>query len=242
MNTLTRLSKKSVAVHAYLGPARMDLGDEWYWRAPGSFHGNLCRYYGGTLSFHLRGADGEPQTQRAGVTVVGRNGMLVFDLPPAATDDNWTAYSVPIEPDPGWRDSPTEDDIRQLLANVTEVLIHGGGLAEQRGLDNVQLAASSRVPKLFTSAGPCDDAALEKKIQMVAVDEPFEELPDIPAGTRFRIKLVFEEAPGTENEPVVIRTSASGRAYRFNAVMTDDPTVYVTDPISMVPTSGSEGK
>lgn len=206
---------------------------EWYWRAPAAFHGNLCAYYGGSLDFQIRHEGAGPSMDGGKLILEGRSSRLVFKLPrpPGA---EWTKFEVPLEPDPGWQGEPSDSEIKTTLANVTGLLIQGnyGSGREHSGLDSVSLTEPSGIAGLFSWTAECDEQEVKKSVQLVSVEEPYGQLDKFEMGMSFRVEVRFENPPATVTEPVTITNRTTGAEYRFEAVVTNDPTVYRTPPIS----------
>ena len=107
----------------------------WHFVAPDTFLGNLLAYYNSRLQFKLMASShtGTPRSTRGAVEMTGANGMRVsypmagFALP---RNDSWTGYSVIFNEAFGWVTEPdnvpvTFLQLRQVLANVTSLLIRG---------------------------------------------------------------------------------------------------------------------
>lgn len=216
----------------FIRASKEDLNETWYWRAPIGFHGNLCSYYDGSLTFQLRQINpGEP-FDNPDVIVRGRAGQLEYDLSEAPGNE-WTAFKVPLSMGAGWLGDPDENKIKAVLANVSDVLIRADYALDwnEIHLADVRLASSSWISRLMASDESCEALVLNKEVEFVYVDPPHGVLMDIPAGMSFRLRVTFETPPGTEDELVRLGTESGGSEYVFSAFPTDDKSVYLTDPI-----------
>lgn len=118
-------------------------GDTYYFRAPDKYHGDLTRFHAGTLSFalnHGAGTNGDPRVDGSyggpldDVIISGASKTLIFRIPQA----NWPVaaffrlYEIPLDATVDWfvdsggsRFEATDDDIQEVLENVTSVRVRG---------------------------------------------------------------------------------------------------------------------
>ncbi len=109
-------------------------GGVWFFSAPSSYKGNKLDYYGATLEFNLF-QDSNMSNQFEFDDILFRNGDLqityLHDQSNYPTGE-WTPYSIPIKSGSGWllgdyqsSEIATEEDIKEVLSNVTEFWIRG---------------------------------------------------------------------------------------------------------------------
>ena len=72
------------------------------------------------------------------------------------------------------------------------------------------------------------------KVEFVSAEPPFEELKDPTVGTQFRIKVVFENDPGRDSEPVSVRNKRTGQTLTLIAKQTADPKIFRTAPVNVI--------
>jgi len=70
------------ATGGYVSALDMQLGDNWYWRAPTEFHGDLSEFYNKPLSFYLQQSHHDRQAYHVDVYLVGSGITLVYDTHP----------------------------------------------------------------------------------------------------------------------------------------------------------------
>jgi hypothetical protein len=79
------------------------------------------------------------------------------------------------------------------------------------------------------SAG--EDAELFR-IETVGDASPYQTLTQVAPGQRFRVRLVYRRTPDTDAEPVTVRDPANGGDVTVMAYPTDNPIIFMTDPIT----------
>jgi hypothetical protein len=116
-------------------------GGVWYFQAPGKYTGDASATYGRDLEVDLKtNADSNP-FDTFDFVLVGGGLILGFDAPNNPVTDAWTTYRIGLTETAGWRitpelstaayanwaslPSPTQDQFRGVLANLTRVLIRG---------------------------------------------------------------------------------------------------------------------
>jgi anti-sigma factor RsiW len=122
-------------------------GVTWFWRAPAAYHGDLSAAYGRTLTFNIKQSSVENPFDDADVVMRSDGRTVYFDL---AVDPGaeWSSYRIGLRASAGWRDAATgaiatERELREVLANVTDLLIRGeySRGADVGDLDNVEFGA-----------------------------------------------------------------------------------------------------
>ncbi|MGH1578809.1 laminin B domain-containing protein [Planktotalea sp.] len=118
----------------------------WYYVAPAAYHGDLGKYYGGTITFDLIQPSASNQFDDDDIIITSTMGNLAIDAGPNP-GTTWTNYAVDLELGAGWRVNDlngaiaSEQYIRDVLANVTGFLIRGefvsGSVNDESSLDNV---------------------------------------------------------------------------------------------------------
>ncbi len=85
-------------------------------------------------------------------------------------------------------------------------------------------------------AGPSDGAeATLLRVVFTTPDPPFAPLDEVTYGERFRVKLVFDAAPPRDTEPVSLTTDVPDAAIQLDALQTDDPSLFLTEPVLLSP-------
>lgn len=216
----------------FIRASNQDLDETWYWRAPIGFHGNLCPYYGGSLTFQMRQINPGAPFDNPDVIIKGRAGQIEYSYSEAPGEE-WAEFSVPLATGSGWLGDPGEEEIMAVLANVSDILIRADYSADwnEIHLADVRLTSSLWISRLLTSDESCVAQVFNREVEFVTVDAPHAVLSEIPAGMSFRLRASFELPPGTDEELVRLGTGSGGSEYVFSAFPTDDETVYLTDPI-----------
>ena len=106
-------------------------GATWYFIAPENFLHDASKSYGKRLTWALKQDSIYQQLKGRDVVLQGNGLGVVFDIR-ATPGLDWTPYQVRLDGSSGWkRDEPpdnppaTDDDLRTLLRNVTELRIRG---------------------------------------------------------------------------------------------------------------------
>ena len=124
-------------------------GGIWYFTSPSSYHGNKTEYYGTTLSYSLF-QNSNISNQFISNDIVFRNEAeqitYVYNSVSDYPTELWTDYSIEITAGNGWVKGEfdsgvvaTEEDIKAVLANVTEFSIRGEFETgpDNGGIDNI---------------------------------------------------------------------------------------------------------
>ncbi|HJN17750.1 MAG TPA: HEAT repeat domain-containing protein, partial [Armatimonadota bacterium] len=145
---------------SYLAADDQAIGNPWGWLAPQKFLGHMSSAYGGTLDFDLRRMV-MMESEHKGLKVTDvqivliGGGLRLQLMAPNNPGPDWTSYSIPLEPDVGWRrggggasKSPpaTESDLRSVLSELQAVRIrvgpnHPWTRWDRTGMDNVVLTS-----------------------------------------------------------------------------------------------------
>jgi len=148
-----------------------DIGDGriWYFAASNAFLGDKGSYYSGSLSWDIRGIQGN-QTSipgRADVMLVGGGLQIGIDLGVTPSNSQWTSWSALLDASENWRlinslangtlsgTQATEANIRAALADLTGLYIRGEYTsgADAAAIDNVWLVPSPGTAVLLGVAG-----------------------------------------------------------------------------------------
>ena len=74
-----------------------------------------------------------------------------------------------------------------------------------------------------------------KLVEFIEPEPPYARLESVSVGDRFRIRVVFRKDPEVDAEPVTVRTLDGGAEISVVAKPTDNPLVFLTEPIEAVP-------
>jgi hypothetical protein len=122
-------------------------GDNFYFKAPSKFLGNVSGAYNGLLTFELVWSETSLSNYKDGDDVVlSGSGMALVASLPEVPGTTWTSYSIPLNVAGGWVHQGTEQvataaEIQSVLNSLQSLMIRGEfrSGAEQGGLDNVML-------------------------------------------------------------------------------------------------------
>lgn len=143
----------------YLEMADYATGPVCYFIAPEKFRGDKAEFYGGTLGFDLRQSKITNQVDRSDVIISGGGLTIVLDTSYNPGLD-WTHYQVGLDVSSDWRIDKlsgavaTEAQIRQVLADITDMQIRGEFVngPDTNGLDNVVMSAGDANVRLLSDA------------------------------------------------------------------------------------------
>lgn len=132
-------------------------GDTCYFVGADKFLGDKLAFHGGTLDFDLRQSSITSQFDDADVIITGGGLSLVLNTTFNPGVD-WTAYQVTLDSSFDWRIATltgavaTDDQIRQVLADLTELRIRAEYVvgADTDGLDNVVMSAPDANVRLLS--------------------------------------------------------------------------------------------
>jgi hypothetical protein len=82
---------------------------------------------------------------------------------------------------------------------------------------------------------PEDLKDLPPKIEFVSVDKDQKVLTNVPVGIAFRIRLTFGNSHDEASLPVTLRARLSGISVETEALSTNDPKIYLSEPIVSYP-------
>lgn len=82
---------------------------------------------------------------------------------------------------------------------------------------------------------PLPEEPVIQTIEFTSVDAPYDIIDEVAVGDRFRVRIIFEEAPEIKGEPVTVSSPSTGVTLEFVAKPTGDSRVFLTDPILVVP-------
>lgn len=81
-----------------------------------------------------------------------------------------------------------------------------------------------------------------EEITFVEAEFPCMWLEKMSEGESFRVRVVFRRDPGKDQESVTIRSGTGSREITVQAIRSENPLVFLTGPVRLVPSDESDGK
>ena len=72
-------------------------------------------------------------------------------------------------------------------------------------------------------------------VELTEPEPPYASLDLIEVGDSFRVKVVFKKDPKVNSKPVSVQSTPTNAEIQVFAKRTDDPLVFLTDPIFVMP-------
>jgi len=129
------------------------------------------------------------------------------------------------------------EKIKSLLSNLSQSFDKNTNsttvdqlVAQLRGFHSLKLFSSlsdNTLTPLVTQ-----DAITQ--VTITKATPPFDPIDQVSFGESFRVKVIFEKAPGLDSEPVTIRVKPGKLEIQTVAHRTKDPLVYLSKPLQTV--------
>jgi hypothetical protein len=129
------------------------------------------------------------------------------------------------------------EKIKSLLSNLSKSINKNTNsttvdqlVSQLRGFHSLKLFSS-------LSGNALTPLTIKDAITQVTITEatpPYDPIDQVSFGESFRVKVVFEKAPGLDAEPVTIRVKPGKLEIQTVAHKTDDPLVYLSNPLQTI--------
>ncbi|MCA9216843.1 MAG: hypothetical protein KDB27_27425, partial [Planctomycetales bacterium] len=101
-----------------------------FWRAPSKFLGNRSASYGGTITYDVQQTLVDANNLEPHIILVSGDRRLYYVTRELPRPNLWHTYEIPITASAGWTDAfpqqgnrPSEDEMREVLAHLTDLYV-----------------------------------------------------------------------------------------------------------------------
>ncbi len=129
------------------------------------------------------------------------------------------------------------EEIKNLLSNLsksinkkTNVKTVDQIISQLRGFHSLKLFSSL----IGNSLTPLKAKDAITKVTITNANPPYDPIDQVSFGESFRVKVIFDKAPGLDTEPVTIRVKPGKLEIQTIAHRTKDPLVYLSKPLQTV--------